>query len=187
MMILQRIRRVGVPVLVLVAATLAAAQFLANDVIRYRTYETGLQSRVERQSFFILNNEAEFQRYWQTAQGQPPQTAPRGIDWGREQLVAFHIGRRPTAGYSAQVGSIQRVRPNEVVAEFVELLPVPGQMQAQVVTSPWIIIRMDRTPGTLSFRTRMEQTRPGFGVIPPVQRCVCECTCCRSGRCRSHE
>jgi hypothetical protein len=177
--------RAGALIGLVAVAAVAATQF-GLDVIRYRTHSQGMHSPVERQSFFVLQSEADFQRYWQLSQGQPPQTAPRDIDWNRELLIAVHLGQRRTGGHTVQVASIRRERSHELVVDVVERTPPAGQAVAQMLTSPWVLVRMERAAGNFSFRMRMEETRLPINIIggpPPIGSCVCLCSCCRAQKC----
>ncbi len=120
--------------------------------IKWSGYKSGVFSNVSSESFFVLNNEAEFQRYWKDQLGEKPEKAPRDIKWGQEMLVAVHLGRRNTAGYSVFVKSLDRPTANTIKITYVEKAPATGAIAAQVLTSPFEIIRIERAGGNFEFK-----------------------------------
>lgn len=128
--------------------------------IKWRGYKSGTFSNVQSESFFVLNNEAEWQTYWKDQLGEKPQTAPRDVKWGQEMLVAVHLGKKATAGYSVFVKQLDRPTANVIRLTFVEKSPSPGSVNPQVITSPYEIIRLDRVGGTFEFKKEVA-TAPG--------------------------
>lgn len=103
--------------------------------------------RVDKFNSFVLHNEADWKRYWATAlangvtdaQGNPIPADPSGIDWKTTELIAIHLGARPTTGYAAKVNRVLRVGRRYEVA-VIETLP--GGMVAQHFTYPYTIIEV---------------------------------------------
>lgn len=120
----------------------------------WRTYSDGALSRIEQPLTRVIRGEAEWDRYWKLHKGDARAVAPKDIDWSREQLVAIHLGTRSTSGYSVMVESVAWPKPNEVLVKYVERTPSPDSMVAQVLTSPFTIIRMQRGSGTVVFQKR---------------------------------
>lgn len=102
---------------------------------------------------------------WQSGTGGPPKAHAVPIqsaaDWkgiwalyapdrplppfepGRHMGLAVALGRKPTTGYAVELVSIG---PGEgkLVIELKEVVPT-GQIVGQAITSPWLILRFDRT------------------------------------------
>lgn len=150
-----------VVLLVALAGACAVAQ-LGLQGIKWRGYKSGTFSNVAAESTFILNNEADFQSYWQKQLGEKPQNAPKDVKWGEEMLVAVHLGRKPNAGYSCFVKSVERSAANTITITFVERVP-SGGFNAQVVSSPYEIIRMDRVGGNIQFK---KDSSSSGGIVP---------------------
>lgn len=123
--------------------------------VRFSTFQQGHHSRFERAGQRILQTEGDFQKYWSELTGRPPHEAPRGVDWNRNYLVAIHLGTRPTGGYGVSVRSIERTTPNDLVLTYVETRPRPDAMVTQALTSPWVIVAVERVPGNLRFRAEV--------------------------------
>lgn len=156
--------------------TVSVAQYGAGplDIVRWSTFKNGTQSQVERTLTRVIVNEADFQTYWAHAMGERPHLAPRGIDWVKEQLIAIHIGQRSSGGYGVRVQSIKREQSSNLVIEYVETTPAKGSMNTQAITSPWVLIRMDRVAGIPVFRGRVETART---PVSGGRNCGC-CTRC---------
>ena len=75
-----------------------------------------------------------------------PQSA--GAAQRQPQVAVFvSLGSRPSAGYSARLVSATE-HDDRLFIVWEEIAPGPGQMAAQVVTHPWLMVVVDR--GNLS-------------------------------------
>lgn len=150
------------------AAALSAAPYQgdASQAIRWRAYHSGQHSSVDNESTFVMNNQAEFERYWQSAFGKQGTPIPRDVKWGEEMLVAVHLGTRNSGGYSVFVQSIQRTSANTITVRYCERKPASGSANITVLTSPYEIVRMNRAGGNLKFE---KTTATGFAIQPSQQ------------------
>jgi hypothetical protein len=168
-------RRVFSVLLVVAGAAIALGQGSFNplDIIRWSTFKSGQYSETKKPLTRVINNEAEFQTYWTQNMGERPSDAPRGVDWNKEQLLAIHLGERNTGGFTVRVNAIKRTRAAEITVEYLELTPPKGSINTQAITSPWVLAKMDRSPGTISFKksTRTAQTPIRLGGC--CNRCTC--------------
>ncbi len=104
-------------------------------------FKRGAVAPVRDQAVYVLSNENEFSRYWGNNQYGK---VPTGIDWLRQMVVAVHLGQRPNAGYELELGNTE-VRNSQIWLHMRERLPGEGLAVSQVRTSPWMIVRLDRT------------------------------------------
>lgn len=156
----------ALPVLLALACTPAAfAQgglggkpWNPQDQVSFSAIRTGSNSRIETQGMYELVTEGDFQVYWARSTGQAPETAPR-IDWNRQKVVAIHLGKRPTGGYSVMVQRIQKDITFATITA-VERKPVPGQYVSEGITSPFVLIRVDRL--TIPFKLSLTEARGGL-------------------------
>jgi hypothetical protein len=74
-------------------------------------------------------------------------------DFARETIVAVFLGVRPTAGYGVEITSL-RQEGGAFVAEYVERKPSSNASTAQVLTSPFHIVRLPRPNASVVFRER---------------------------------
>lgn len=131
--------------LVLLFALLGALGMAQGPVI-FDTYQSGQYGNIDKEQYQVLQTEGQFQIYWKALTGEG--NAPREINWSKEFLIAINLGQRSSSGYKVFVESIERVRGNPQV-NIVEI--APNGPAGSVMTSPWIIIRVNRTPGNFSF------------------------------------
>lgn len=146
-----------------VALTAVALFSMPQSGIKWRGYKSGTYSSLQQESKFIINNQAEFERYWATAFGEPASKAPKDVKWGEEMLIAVHLGTRNSGGYSCFVQSIERAVANTILITFCERSPGPGMMAPTVITSPFEIVRMNRAGGNIEFKKTTAQS----GGFPP--------------------
>ena len=69
----------------------------------------------------------------------------KAIDFSRFGLMAVEMGQQPTAGYGVQLET-QTVSIRNRTAEVVLVCqrPASGTITAQVLTSPWMVIQLER-------------------------------------------
>ncbi len=161
-------------------AVMAVAQYGAGplDIVRWSPFKSGATSLAKAPFARAIVSEADFQTYWAKNHGNAPQNAPRGIDWLKEQLVAIHLGERNSGGYEVKVTSMKRSHAAEITIEYAEVTPAKGTMNAQMMTSPWVVVRMDRAAGSLNFK---KTTRAAMAPISGGRGCGCCARCSHSG------
>lgn len=155
----------------------AVAQFgYGLQGVNYRTFDSGVISRITTPRQQVINNEAELQSYWLQHTGSAL-SAPRGIEWGKELLLAIHVGSRPSSGYQVYVESISRPTPNDLVVRYVESQPPKGMLNAAMMTSPWVLVRVERAGGNFRFQGRVQQSSVIVLGSPQHSNCGCKCGC----------
>ena len=156
-----------------------------QDGVNWRTYRQGAFSNARGLLTSVIETEGQFQTYWQKINGTIAGKMPTdGVDWAREKLVAINLGPRANPGYEVVIRSIKRVRAGELQVLYQEQLPMPGTNYPQVMVSPWVIIKMERTSGAISFKG--EKVNRSTGVVGgPGSRDCCRpiCRCCENCRC----
>jgi hypothetical protein len=126
--------------LILVSAMQAAppgVQVLSRDMM----------SQVDEPKQVVARNASEWAALWREHAGAKPLPA---VDFGSRMVVAIFVGSRSSAGYSADV---TRLRPADgaLVIEWQERSPAPGEVSAQVMTSPAAIVTVPRFDGKITF------------------------------------
>jgi len=173
----------------LLVATSAMAQFGMASSVQWRTFKRGEYSNIAKQSLFVLEDRGQFEQYWQNATGNPADTAPDGVDWLKDKLIAIHLGQRPTGGYKFLVRSVKKNKLDTTTISAIEQLPLPGSFVSQSVTSPYAIIKVPRTLST-NFALSVEKGpalsggvifNGGFGTDNGASSAPC--SCCSGGTC----
>lgn len=122
----------------------------AMNTVQWSVFQAGVNSRQARTTTRVLVNEGDWQTYWKDLTGNDPSTAPRGVNWMREQLVAVTLGERSTAGHAVRIVGIEK-QGGDIVVRWCAVAPAPGSVNAQVVTRPWAVARMNRIAGGVKF------------------------------------
>jgi PrcB C-terminal len=124
---------------------------------------SGIQAGVQGRTTLIARTEQEWQDIWNLAATPAPGSLPQG--W---MGIGIFLGMRQTAGYGVAIEGIneqittdQRFTEQglpasrEMVISYGERIPAPGTMNAQVLTSPYVIRIVPRS----DWPTRFVQTR----------------------------
>jgi hypothetical protein len=115
--------------------------------VQMTTLNSDMMSGIDRAEQLVARTAAEWQSLWQRhAPGRP---AP-SVDFTRNMIVAVFLGSRPTGGYQVEITGV-RSDGKGVLVEWVERRPAPGQMAAQVLTSPAHIVTVARQDGEVRF------------------------------------
>jgi hypothetical protein len=157
-----------------------------QDQINWRTYRQGALSNAKGPQTHVFETEGQFQTYWERVNGPVAGKLPTGgVDWAREKLIAVNLGPRPNPGYEVAIQSIKRIRAGEIQVLFQEQLPMRGVNYPQVVVSPWVVVKMERAPGIISFKGETVNRSTGIIAGPgngsccqPICRCCENCRCC---------
>jgi hypothetical protein len=145
--------------------TIAQTGLGRGNLFDWGTFKSGANCRFNDPEMVVMPTENDFQAYWQRAMGQAGNAAPKGVDWIKFKLVAIHLGTRPNSGYSVIVQNITR---NGVYATIhaVEQTPIPNQYVAQVQTSPWVIVKVERAAVDFRLDMTSRQAHPSIILGP---------------------
>jgi hypothetical protein len=91
----------------------------------------------------VINTEADWSRFTEDA-------AP-GVDFRKHTVVAVFAGEKPTAGYSVRITKVEKEGDTCVVHHVVSG-PPRDAMVAQVITYPYIVVRLDEKCTTVKLR-----------------------------------
>lgn len=125
------------------------------------TWKRGDYSRYTQSALVPIYDEAALAKYWANAMGQPAISAPRGIDWQRQMVVAIHAGERPSGGYTIDLAKSDVV--NGVITFHIrEHRPLAGSNVDKNASSPWLLVRLDKTTNQFRMDTRVANDFPGL-------------------------
>jgi hypothetical protein len=107
---------------------------------------SGQQGGGETPKTRVLRTAEQWDGFWQQVEGD----RPRPLDVSREMAVVIELGLKHTGGYSAEILAV-RVQNDQLVVEYRERSPEPGEMVTQALTSPWVIAVVPRTDQPVIF------------------------------------
>jgi hypothetical protein len=112
------------------------------------TVAQGAMSNIEEPRQIVVRTAAEWQALWKQHDGD--KAAPP-IDFTQSIVVAVFLGTRTTAGFSVAITAV-KTEGTRTVVEYLEREPSRDAFVAQVLTSPFHIVRIARAAGSVEFR-----------------------------------
>ena len=112
-----------------------------------RTIDRGSQSSVDQTRTVVIRSSDEWSALWRAHAADKP--APP-VDFTKEMVVGVFLGSRPTSGYSVEIVQT-RQGPNGLVVEYREGSPARDMMTAQVITSPYHLVAVQKSAGKVTF------------------------------------
>ena len=134
----------GVLAAVLVTTALGAAAQSPG----LNTVAQGAMSNIEEPRQAVVRTAAEWQALWKqhASEGTPP-----SVDFNQSTVVAVFLGSRPTTGFAVEI-TAAKTEGTRTMVEYLERQPPRDALVAQVLTSPFHIVRLPRTAGAVEFR-----------------------------------
>ena len=133
---------------VLAAVLLTAALSAAVQGPGLITVAQGAMSNIEEPRQAVVRTAAEWQALWKqhASEGTPPT-----VDFNQSTVVAVFLGSRPTTGFAVEI-TAAKTEGTRTIVEYLERQPPRDAIVAQVLTSPFHIVRLPRTTGPVEFR-----------------------------------
>lgn len=136
--------------------------------IRFQTMAQGTDGKQNLAGMFLFNEPTGWENYWLANHKGPPPQLERGF-FNNWRILAIHTGNRPTSGYGIGVVGMNR-RIDKATVYAVEFVPPRNARTAQVVTSPWILLRVEAGAFDFELQKRVVAGYPsGAQVVPGGQ------------------
>jgi hypothetical protein len=104
-------------------------------------------SQVDEPKQVVARTAAEWAALWRQHAGESP--APN-VDLGTRTIVAIFLGTRPSAGYAVDITGTQESK-GVLTVSWRERRPDPGDITAQVLTTPMAIASLPKFAGEIRF------------------------------------
>jgi PrcB C-terminal len=114
----------------------------------FATLAQGAMSTIEEPRQAVVRTAAEWQALWKAHQ---PETPAPAVDFAQSLVVGVFLGSRPSAGFEVEIVAV-KTEANRVVVEYVERRPPRDAFVAQILTSPFHVVRIMRTAASVEFR-----------------------------------
>jgi hypothetical protein len=135
-------------------------------MVRWKTVASGSSCAETQQKLQLASDQRELDTVWQRVllqnRSQPI------VDFSKDRCLIIFLGSRNTGGYSAQVTQVA-TGPGTSTSVFVnELFPGPRQVVTQSLTSPWVMIAVDRVYANFkaSIQKIEDNSLPSFQIGP---------------------
>jgi hypothetical protein len=112
------------------------------------TVAQGSDSQIIEPRQVVIRSESDWTAFWRLH--SPDGDAPR-VDFASSIVVGVLLGTRPTAGYRVDIVAV-RMDGSRAVVEYRERSPSPGALLAQILTSPFHLVRVAGRPSDVEFR-----------------------------------
>ena len=131
----------------LFAVILSIATIAGVPPVTFTTLVDGQGSAIEEERQVVVRTDAQWKALW--AKHAPGQKTPF-VDFAKSTVIAVFLGTRNTGGYRAMITEIER-HGSDLVVTWQEEKPSPDLMVTQALTSPFHIVRIDKTTDPVKF------------------------------------
>jgi hypothetical protein len=127
-----------------------------DQKVSFSTIAKGAQSGIVVPRHLVIRDRGAWEKLWteHTSIFIPPPPPPP-VDFSSEMVVGVYSGEKPTGGFSVEIREVHRTKAGLIV-RYVEEGPSPGAMTSSVLTQPFHLIRLDRTPQPVDFEPILE-------------------------------
>jgi len=133
------------PLLLAMLALLGAACSLPPEEelpVPFTTIAMGERSGILRPKNVVVRTADEWARLWKLHDAGDAGRRP-SIDFSRDMVIAVFRGQRPTAGYGVRIMDVRQT-PDELQVHVRERRPDTRTVLAQVLTCPYVMIRLPK-------------------------------------------
>jgi PrcB C-terminal len=117
------------------------------------TLTRGPMSAVEDSTQVVARTAAEWTTLWKSHAGAQ---APPAVDFSIDMVAAVFMGTQATGGFGVEIVGTRR-DAEALIIEYVEQRPGRRDVTAQVLTSPFHIVKLPRHDGPIRFERRPNQ------------------------------
>ncbi|HEX9758434.1 MAG TPA: protease complex subunit PrcB family protein [Nitrospiria bacterium] len=105
----------------------------------FETIDQGIDSKITTYRRGVIQNSIEWKALWK--EHQHSELSLPVVDFQKEGVVVVFLGIKGSAGYSVEIYKVEE-HGRELKIYFEELKPDPNCMVAQVITSPFHMVRI---------------------------------------------
>ncbi len=148
----------------------SAQQMGGLPTVQWSMFRTGQNAQIKTFQTRVISTEGAWQTFYRQLTGEPASNAPRGANWATEELWVIVLGERKTGGYGVFVRNAVHVNARDIEVTFVEQTPAPGGVATQAITSPFVVVKANRTGGVPRFvrGNSVTNTVGGGSILYPV-------------------
>lgn len=109
----------------------------------------GPRSEVDEYREVVARNEAEWEALWASLPNPGSRARPK-VSFENTMIAGLFLGSRPTTGYHVELVGV-RLDGDTLVLQYVESQPAEGLVQAQVITTPFVVAGVPLHTGPVRF------------------------------------
>lgn len=118
----------------------AAHAFDPGNAVAFQPYLRGAHCMARAASSRVITDQDQLDALWAEAFGRTSKPLP--CDFSKWRLAAVFLGQCPTPGYEPIIDGVVRTGPASIELRFSETAPEPGKVLPQVVTNPFVIVKL---------------------------------------------
>ena len=127
--------------------------------IPFQVIDRGANSGEAEQGLKVLRTERAFEEFLKDRGQDQVSRLSKQVDWNTEQVVVVFGGQRPSAGFGVSIKRISSVDIQRLQVEASITKPSAGQLAAQVLTTPYVMIKMQRQVAAIKVKFLPEYVR----------------------------
>lgn len=133
-------------------ASLCASPAQAEHTLSFLVMEQGVHSGISTQRFETIRDPASLQALWKFHRaGLPTAPAVPEVDFSKEMLIAAFAGQKSSGGYQLNITGLER-RGKQTEVSLSLTQPGPDCIVAEALTQPYVIAKLSKTKGPVSFK-----------------------------------
>jgi hypothetical protein len=113
---------------------------ILQATVPIRSLDKGTSSQVDVARQAAVQSATEWSTLWSQHAGDRARPA---VDFTKEMVLAVFLGTRPTAGFSVEIVGA-REEGGALIVSYRETRPPPGNVTAQVLTSPYHLVAVPK-------------------------------------------
>jgi hypothetical protein len=142
----------------LIAALMAAVSHSqAERTVKFITLQVAVESDVAEPSTRVFQTEKDWNEFLQ--ENAASFRGRQSIDFSKQTVAAIFAGQKPTGGYAVQVTKVidesRPGPPTRGVLHYRLVSPPPDALVTQVLTYPYVVIRIDKKFDEIEFNPLM--------------------------------
>lgn len=111
---------------------------------------SGTYSSVTKPANLIFSDAKAFREYWEKIQTATPKPRPPLLDFASCRVAVLQLGTKPTGGYGIRFDSVT-ADTSSITLRYTEIVPGPRDATTQALTSPYLVVKIPRTPSKVIF------------------------------------
>ena len=112
--------------------------------VGFQVVERGVHSGENEAGLRVYRTERAFEEFAKEHGDDRVKRLVKNTDWNTDQLIVVFAGRQPSGGYSIDVKRIANIDVQRLQVEAKINKPRSDEMVTQALTTPYVIIRMQR-------------------------------------------
>jgi hypothetical protein len=129
------------------------------------TIARGASSLIHEPKQAVVRTTDEWRSLWAAHDARNP---PPSVDFSKNMVVALFLGSRRTAGFSVDITGVES-GPSALTVTYAEQGPAPGDITAQMLTFPFVMVALPRQTGDVVFLAVNSDAQVAPGA-PPASR-----------------